>query len=61
MPPSQFQKRKGSVYAVPGSRDGHVDNHKSRDKPFHDKLKEKVRFSFPFLIAQVLLLFCETP
>lgn len=43
VPPSQFQKRKGSVYATPGSRDGHVDSGKVRDKSFHQKLKAKVR------------------
>ena len=42
VPPSQFQKRKGSLYSTPGSRDGHVDSSKKRDKSFHDKLKEKV-------------------
>ena len=41
--PSQWGKRKGSVYATPASRDGHVDSSKTRDKCFHDKLKEKVR------------------
>ncbi|KAL6881523.1 hypothetical protein J3F83DRAFT_722597 [Trichoderma novae-zelandiae] len=25
VPPSRFQKRKGSIYATPSSRDGHVD------------------------------------
>lgn len=38
VPPSRFQKRKGSIYAVPSSRDGHIDsnyNHK-----FHEKHKE---------------------
>lgn len=25
VPPSRFQKRKGSIYATPNSRDGHVD------------------------------------
>jgi len=41
VPPSQFQKRKGSIYATPSSRDGHTDKGKARDKSFHDKLKEK--------------------
>lgn len=40
--PSQFQRRKGSVFATPNSRDAHVDSGKTRDKSFHDKLKEKV-------------------
>jgi hypothetical protein len=40
VPPSQFQKRKGSIYSTPGSRDSqHGD--KNRDKAYHDKLKEK--------------------
>jgi hypothetical protein len=39
-PPSRFQQRKGSVYATPGSRDGHTDKNKDRDKLFHDKVKE---------------------
>lgn len=50
VPPSQFQKRRGSMYAVPGSRDGHVDNHKTRDQAFHAKLKEKVCFLFSFVV-----------
>ncbi|KAB5576511.1 hypothetical protein GE09DRAFT_624373 [Coniochaeta sp. 2T2.1] len=39
VPPSRFQKRKGSVYAVPASRDGHVDNNYATK--FHEKLAEK--------------------
>ena len=35
VPPSRFQKRKGSIYATPGSRDGHVDRNYAQD--FHDK------------------------
>jgi hypothetical protein len=42
VPPSQFQKRKGSIYSTPGSRDGHVKG-PDRDKAYFDKLKEKVR------------------
>lgn len=42
VPPSQFQRRKGSIYATPGSRDGHVKG-AERDKAYFDKLKEKVR------------------
>lgn len=38
VPPSRFQKRKGSIYAVPGSRDGHVDSNYSAK--FHEKHKE---------------------
>jgi hypothetical protein len=41
VPPSQFQRRKGSIYSTPNSRDGHVKG-SSRDKAYHDKLKEKV-------------------
>lgn len=40
VPPSQFQKRKGSIYSVPASRDGHV---RGKDAAYHAKLKEKVR------------------
>jgi hypothetical protein len=40
VPPSQFQKRKGSIYSTPSSRDGHVKG-SGRDQAYHDKLKEK--------------------
>jgi len=40
VPPSQFQKRKGSIFATQGGRDGHVGG-KDRDKAYFDKLKEK--------------------
>jgi len=39
VPPSRFQKREGSIYATPGSRDGHVG--KNTHKAFTEKLKEK--------------------
>ena len=39
MPPSQFQKRKGSIFATPGGRDGHVKG-QERDKAFHDKVSK---------------------
>jgi len=39
VPPSQFQKRKGSIYATPSSRDAHTSG--ERDKAYFDKLKEK--------------------
>jgi len=39
VPPSQFQKRKGSIYATPSSRDAHTSN--DRDKAYFEKLKEK--------------------
>ncbi|KAK5998153.1 hypothetical protein PT974_00525 [Cladobotryum mycophilum] len=38
VPPSRFQKRKGSIYATPGSRDGHVD--KNYAEKYHAKLAE---------------------
>jgi len=40
-PPSRFQKRKGSIYATPSSRDGHVDRNYGRDAAFHEKHLEK--------------------
>ncbi|KAF2739083.1 hypothetical protein EJ04DRAFT_9650 [Polyplosphaeria fusca] len=40
VPPSQFQRRKGSIYSTPNSRDGHVKD-SSRDQAYWDKLKEK--------------------
>lgn len=42
VPPSRFQKREGSIYATPGSRDGHTGKGRDRDQSFHDKLKSKV-------------------
>jgi len=39
VPPSRFQKRKGSIYAVPGSRDGHVDSNYAHK--FYEKHAEK--------------------
>ncbi len=39
MPPSRFQKRKGSIYSTPSSRDGHVDANYAHK--FHAKLAEK--------------------
>ncbi|KAI9679249.1 MAG: hypothetical protein M1817_005268 [Caeruleum heppii] len=39
VPPSRFQKREGSLYATPGSRDAHTSTH--RNQAFFDKLKEK--------------------
>ena len=38
VPPSRFQKRKGSIYAVPSSRDGHVDS--NYNTKFHEKHRE---------------------
>jgi len=38
VPPSRFQKRKGSILAVPGTRDGRIDgNYVTK---FHEKLAE---------------------
>jgi len=39
VPPSRFQKRKGSIYSTPSSRDGHVDNNYATK--FHAKHQEK--------------------
>jgi hypothetical protein len=41
VPPSQFQRPKGSIYATPSTRDGHVGG-AERDQRYWDKLKEKV-------------------
>jgi hypothetical protein len=40
-PPSRFQQRKGSVYATPNSRDGHVDKNSARDAKFHELVDKK--------------------
>jgi len=40
-PPSRFQQRKGSIYATPGSRDGHVARNTDRDAAYHAKLEER--------------------
>ncbi|CAH0025550.1 unnamed protein product [Clonostachys rhizophaga] len=37
--PSQFQKRKGSIYATPSSRDGHID--RNRQDKYYEKIAEK--------------------
>ncbi|TGJ85969.1 hypothetical protein E0Z10_g2818 [Xylaria hypoxylon] len=34
-PPSRFQKRKGSIYATPSSRDGHVERNRDAVEDFH--------------------------
>ncbi|KAJ4416083.1 hypothetical protein N0V85_002427 [Neurospora sp. IMI 360204] len=39
VPPSRFQKRKGSIYAVPKTRDGHIDDNYAT--AFHQKHMEK--------------------
>jgi len=38
VPPSQFQKVKGSILATPATRDGHVDANKDRDAAYHDHI-----------------------
>lgn len=42
VPPSRFQKREGSIYATPGSRDGHVE--RNTQTAYIEKLKEKKWF-----------------
>ncbi|KAK0629948.1 hypothetical protein B0T17DRAFT_487560 [Bombardia bombarda] len=44
VPPSRFQKRKGSIYAVPSSRDGHIDSNYAAK--FHEKHAEKGYLGF---------------
>jgi hypothetical protein len=41
VPPSQFQRPAGSIYATPNSKDGNVERG-DRDKAYFEKLKEKV-------------------
>jgi hypothetical protein len=38
VPPSRFQKRKGSIYATPSSRDGHID--KNYAEKYYAKIAE---------------------
>lgn len=38
VPPSRFQKRKGSIYATQSSRDGHID--KNYQEKYHAKIAE---------------------
>ncbi|KXJ95206.1 hypothetical protein Micbo1qcDRAFT_171606 [Microdochium bolleyi] len=49
-PPSRFQKRKGSIYATPSSRDGHVERNRDAVQEFHNAIKadkeKPKRFSF---------------
>ncbi|KAF2032723.1 hypothetical protein EK21DRAFT_109788 [Setomelanomma holmii] len=40
VPPSQFQKKPGSILSTPNSKDGSVDRG-NRDKAYFEKLKEK--------------------
>ncbi|KAG8417839.1 hypothetical protein J3459_006048 [Metarhizium acridum] len=41
VPPSRFQKRKGSIYATPNSRDGHIDRNYA--EKYHAKIAEMKR------------------
>jgi hypothetical protein len=41
VPPSQFQRRRGSIYSTPNSKDGSVERG-DRDKAYFEKLREKV-------------------
>jgi hypothetical protein len=41
VPPSRFQKRKGSIYATPSSRDGHID--RNYNEKYHAKVNEMTR------------------
>ncbi|KAM3536142.1 hypothetical protein MY4038_000608 [Beauveria bassiana] len=41
VPPSRFQKRKGSIYATPSSRDGHVD--RNYQEKYHAKIAEMAK------------------
>ncbi|OJD35565.1 c6 zinc finger domain containing protein [Diplodia corticola] len=42
VPPSRFQKRSGSIYSTPSSRDAHLTGSTSeRDKGYWEKMKEK--------------------
>jgi len=45
VPPSRFQQRKGSVFATPPSRDGHVQRNRDNDAEFHEKHSKKFSFS----------------
>ncbi|KAH7171550.1 hypothetical protein EDB81DRAFT_877539 [Dactylonectria macrodidyma] len=38
VPPSRFQKRKGSIYATQSSRDGHID--RNYQEKYHAKIAE---------------------
>lgn len=55
VPPSRFQKREGSIYSTPQSRDAHVKG-SSRDKAYHDKLKEKVRYTLNGQLQNAILM-----
>lgn len=58
VPPSRFQKREGSIYGTPASRDGHIKG-SERDKSFHEKLKSKAisnLLSFIYPLTDILTL-----
>jgi hypothetical protein len=63
VPPSQFQRRKGSIYSTPNSRDGHVKG-SSRDQAYWEKLKEKVRHprvsEVSFRVLDILIVHTNT-
>ncbi|PBP20758.1 c6 zinc finger domain containing protein [Diplocarpon rosae] len=39
--PSKFQQRRGSIFATPNTRDGHIDKNTDRDAKYHTTLVEK--------------------
>lgn len=41
VPPSQFQKRKGSIYSTPSSRDGHIERNNVVWNTKYDKKEKK--------------------
>ncbi|KAK6827623.1 hypothetical protein PG990_009236 [Apiospora arundinis] len=43
--PSRFQQRKGSIFATPSSRDGHVERNLEKDAEFHKKHSKRFSFS----------------
>ena len=59
VPPSQFQRRKGSIYSTPSSRDSQHNN-KERDQAYHEKLKEK-KVNSKTLLFLALRLFLDCP
>ena len=43
--PSRFQQRKGSIFATPSSRDGHVQRNLDNDAEFHKQHSKRFSFS----------------
>ncbi|KAK8052533.1 hypothetical protein PG993_003918 [Apiospora rasikravindrae] len=43
--PSRFQQRKGSIFATPSSRDGHVERNLEKDAEFHKQHSKRFSFS----------------